>query len=87
MLTAWVEICFAPPLRRVSRNHFAGKAVGLRPEVRTALAALGPPPGVERVALGTREIHRARKKLSDDSAETQNAHYQGDVQQRLVHGS
>jgi hypothetical protein len=37
------------------------------------------------VALGTREIHRARKKLSDDSTETQNAYHHGEVQQRLAH--
>jgi len=82
-----VEGCSAPPRHSAYRNHFASKAAGLRLEVRAALAALGPPPGIKGVTVRTSQIHGARKKLSDDRAETQNAHYQGDVQQRLAHGS
>ncbi len=79
--------CVCGPLGMVPRAHLPGASMGLRPEVRAALPALGPPAGVQGVALRTRQVHGARKKLSHDGAETQNAHHQGDIQQRLAHSS
>jgi hypothetical protein len=63
----------------------AGEDAALPPQVRAALSALGPPAGVKRVALGTRQVHRTRKKLGGDGADTQDTHHQGDIQQRLAH--
>jgi hypothetical protein len=57
----------------------------LSPKVRAAFPALGPPPRVQRVALRAGNVHGAREELSDDGAETQNAHHERDIHQRLAH--
>ena len=66
-------------------GQFARAGLSLRPEVGAAVTALRSPAGVERVALRTRQVHRARKELRADGADAQDTHQERDVQQGLAH--